>query len=171
MSHQPGPPARRRLAALNRMVCAPAVSGSADAAASCLRPPSLLPPADRDDSTPPLSAAMIEEFTERGFISLPGIVPDEHRLRLMADVDRLHDGENRLPYIVCYEELGQLCSWPPVVNKVKQLMAAWGNSKTDCAMHHIHASRHDEGQPSVGWHQGAARTASHSTCDLVVVML
>ena len=50
-------------------------------------------------------------------------------------------------------KLGKLCSFPSVVDKVEQLMRAYGPRNDGCAMHHIHASRHDEGQPSVGWHQ------------------
>ena len=110
------------------------------------------------DPETPLSNAAIDSFMEEGYVALPGIIPDEHRLRLNADVDRLEAdrGNPDAPsFIVEYEELGKLCSWPPIVDKVAQLMRAYptGEGRDQFAMHHIHASRHDEGQPSVGWHQ------------------
>ena len=110
------------------------------------------------DPEAPLSDAAIDSFMEEGYVALPGIIPDEHRLRLNADVDRLEAdrGNPDAPsFIVEYEELGKLCSWPPIVDKVAQLMRAYptGEGRDQFAMHHIHASRHDEGQPSVGWHQ------------------
>ena len=37
----------------------------------------------------PLSDDEIAGFMEEGYVALPGIIPDEHRLRLNADVDRL----------------------------------------------------------------------------------
>ena len=110
------------------------------------------------DPAAPLSDDEIAGFMEEGYVALPGIIPDEHRLRLNADVDRLEAdrGNKEGPsFIVEYEELGKLCSWPPIVDKVAQLMRAYptGEGRDQFAMHHIHASRHDEGQPSVGWHQ------------------
>jgi hypothetical protein len=108
----------------------------------------------------PLSDEEISTFMEAGYVALPGILPDELQQRLRDDVDRMEadrllarNGGPKVPYIVEYEELGKLCSYPPVVDKVEQLMRAYGNGADGSAMHHIHASRHDEGQPSVGWHQ------------------
>lgn len=108
----------------------------------------------------PLTDEEIATFMEEGYVALPGILPDELQRRLRGDVDRMEadrllsrDGGPKVPYIVEYEELGKLCSYPPVVDKVEQLMRAYGNGADGSAMHHIHASRHDEGQPSVGWHQ------------------
>ena len=41
------------------------------------------------DPAAPLSDDEIAGFMEEGYVALPGIIPDEHRLRLNADVDRL----------------------------------------------------------------------------------
>jgi hypothetical protein len=108
----------------------------------------------------PLTDEEIATFMELGYVALPGILPHELQGRLKIDVDRMEtdrllsrDGGPKVPFIVELEELGKLCSFPPVVDKVEQLMRAYGNGADGCAMHHIHASRHDEGQPSVGWHQ------------------
>lgn len=108
----------------------------------------------------PLTDEEIASFMELGYVALPGILPEELQQRLRDDVDRMEsdrklsrNGGPKVPFIVEYEELGKLCSFPAVVDKVEQLMRAYGPGNTGSAMHHIHASRHDEGQPSVGWHQ------------------
>ena len=40
-----------------------------------------------------------------------------------------------------------------MIDKVCQLMAAYGNGETACGMHHIHANRQDAGTGPSNWHQ------------------
>lgn len=80
----------------------------------------------REDA--PLSEDEIAAFMERGYVALPGVMQDDLRLRLCDDVDQLEadraDPETQVPFVVEYEELGKLCSFPAVVDKVEQLMRA-----------------------------------------------
>ena len=91
----------------------------------------------------PLTDEEIATFMELGYVALPGILPHELQGRLKIDVDRMEtdrllsrDGGPKVPFIVECEELGKLCSFPPVVDKVEQLMRAYGNGADGCAMHH-----------------------------------
>ena len=127
-----------------------------------------------DDDEAPLTEEMIAQFMVEGYVVLPGILRDEHVAHLCADVDQLvadRDAlvgqRNHLPgteaapslggsvgrHVVSYEHLGKLCTHPPLLEKVKQLMARYGDGRTDCAMHHIHASKNEAGDAGVGWHQ------------------
>ena len=127
-----------------------------------------------EDDEAPLTEEMIAQFMVEGYVVLPGILRDEHVAHLCADVDQLvadRDAlvgqRNHLPgteaapslggsvgrHVVSYEHLGKLCTHPPLLEKVKQLMARYGNGRTDCAMHHIHASKNEAGDAGVGWHQ------------------
>ena len=113
-----------------------------------------------DDPERPLSAEQIEHFMMEGYVALPGIIPDDFNAQLKADTDALmadrasKDAQGRL--IASYNTLGELCSWPPVVDKVMQLMANYGNGETQCGMHHIHANRQSAGTGSSNWHQASA---------------
>ena len=118
-----------------------------------------------EDDEAPLTEEMIGQFMVEGYIVLPGILRDHHVKDLCADVDQLvvdrtglrgnpqSVGGDAGRHVVSYEHLGKLCSHPPLVEKVKQLMSHYGNGRADCAMHHIHASKHDAGEGGAGWHQ------------------
>ena len=118
-----------------------------------------------EDEGAPLTEEMIAQFMVEGYVVLPGILRDHHVKNLCADVDQLvvdRTGLHGNPqsvggdagrHVVSYEHLGKLCSHPPLVEKVKQLMACYGNGRADCAMHHIHASKHEAGETGAGWHQ------------------
>ncbi len=108
----------------------------------------------------PLTAAQVHKFMVDGFVALPGIVPSLFNSELMASVDELMVARTRHTIgsgdwshglIAGFGQLGALCSWPPIVDKVKQLMAVYGNGRVDCGMHHIHATRQDAGTGSSPW--------------------
>ena len=61
-----------------------------------------------------------------------------------------------------------LCSHPPTVRKVQQLMRAYGNGRDDCAMHHVNASRLDAGAGPAHW---CARTHTLYSCSLLGAVL
>ena len=95
---------------------------------------------------------------------LPGILGDgagSLNEQLKRDLDdliearRAHQRDNsvRVPHVVEFGSLGELVVHPPIVDKVKQLMRAYGNGRDDCALHHIHAARHDQGTGPSHWHQ------------------
>ena len=112
------------------------------------------------DPNAPLTEEQISHFLVEGYIPLPGILDADHIELLKNDVDqvtldRADAHANKLPHPnnVSYEHMGKLCSHPPTVNKVKQLMRAYGNGRDDFAMHHINASRFDAGAGSSPWHQ------------------
>ena len=114
-------------------------------------------------------------------MALPAILTQEEQDDLRADVDRMEadrklhqDQKTPAPFIVEYDKLGKLCSHPAIVDRVKELMKAYvtpdgspGNAETNIAMHHIHASRQDEGTGGVHWHQGAI--SYHCTCALALL--
>jgi hypothetical protein len=113
-------------------------------------------PEDESDPPLPLTEAQVATFLEEGHCVLPGIIPQSLSDRICAEHDReaaarASPGPNS--QIVSFEELGKLCSLPMVVEKVKQLMGAYGNGETACAMHHIHANRQLPGTGSSNWHQ------------------
>ena len=112
------------------------------------------------DPDVPLTEAQVRKFLLDGYVALPGIVPDEFNSELMASVDELMDARTRHTIgsgdwshglIAGYGQLGPLCSWPPIVEKVKQLMAVYGNGRVECGMHHIHATRQDAGAAPSPW--------------------
>ena len=94
---------------------------------------------------------------------LPSILrPESHVVRLCAAVDDLERGRSTAansPRIVEHEALGELCAHPPVVEVVKQLMREHGNGREDCGMHHMHASRHSEGEVEARWHHDCTSAA------------
>ena len=112
------------------------------------------------DPDAPLTEEQISHFLVEGYIPLPGILDADHIELLKNDVDQVtldradaHANKLPQPNNVSYEHMGKLCSHPPTVNKVKQLMRAYGNGRDDFAMHHINASRFDAGAGSSPWHQ------------------
>jgi hypothetical protein len=95
---------------------------------------------------------------------LPGILGDgedslngqlKRDLDEMVEARRAHQADSAVPvpHVVEFGTLGELVVHPPIVDKVKQLMGAYGNKRTDCSLHHIHAARHDEGEGPSYWHQ------------------
>ena len=114
-----------------------------------------------------LSKVDVDGFNDNGYLALPAILTQEEQDDLRADVDRMEadrklhrDQKTPAPFIVEYDKLGKLCSHPAIVDRVKELMKAYvtpdgspGNGETNIAMHHIHASRQDEGTGGVHWHQ------------------
>jgi hypothetical protein len=73
----------------------------------------------------------------------------------MVEARRAHQADSAVPvpHVVEFGTLGELVVHPPIVDKVKQLMGAYGNGETACAMHHIHANRQLPGTGSSNWHQ------------------
>jgi hypothetical protein len=94
-----------------------------------------------------LTDAQLSHFLIEGFCCLPGIVPTALCKLLKVDVDIIENdrSEGRAMNNVGYEHVGKLCSYPPVVSKVRQLAERWGNGRSDVAMHHVNASRHGPG--------------------------
>ena len=150
--------AARRLAALARQLPAPAA-----------RP---APVSDEEtdldtivvtDHEAPLTQEQIDYFMTEGYVALPGMIPDEFNAELIAGVDALmesraeHGGSTSGNWdhglIPSFGALGDLCSWPPIVEKVKQLCAQYGNGATEVGMHHIHARWQVAGERSSPWHQ------------------
>ena len=89
-------------------------------------------------------------------MALPGILSEAEQALLRVDVDLMvadREAKDPRPHIVAYEQLGRLCAHPAIMERVRQLMAAYGNGETAFAMHHIHADRQDQGRGGVYWHQ------------------
>eukprot|EP01046_Picozoa_sp_COSAG06_P058475 COSAG06_NODE_11756_length_1468_cov_3.776005_5_plen_182_part_00 len=108
------------------------------------------------DPDAPLTPAQIDHFLVNGYVALPGFFPDDFNEAMKRDVDRLVDdraAKQAAPLIASYGTLGELCSYPPIVDKICQLMASYGNGETACGMHHIHATRQDAGTGPSNWHQ------------------
>jgi len=116
------------------------------------------------DADAPLSDTEIETFLSDGYVVLPGVLGDgagSYNEALKADLDKMidarkaHQADNSqpMPHVVEFGSLGELVAHPPIVEKVKQLMASSGNKRTDFSLHHIHAARHDEGEGPSYWHQ------------------
>lgn len=151
----------------------PAAVEALAAAASSMDPPTAagaeqqqrLDQLDRrvvSDPDVPLTDAQVHKFMVDGYIALPGIVPEDFNSELMSSVDELMcartqhtigSGDWSHGLIANFGQLGMLCSWPPIVEKVKQLMKVYGNGCVDCGMHHIHATRQDAGAGPSAWHQ------------------
>lgn len=105
-----------------------------------------------------LSAAQLSHFMIEGFCVLPGILDEEDNAACKADVDQIErdrdaarQGQIPSPNNVSYEHIGKLCSHPPTVRKVQQLMRAYGNGRDDIAMHHVNASRLEAGAGAANW--------------------
>ena len=118
------------------------------------------------DPDAPLTPEQIDHFLVNGYVALPGLFPEDFNDAMKRDVDRLVDdraAKQAAPLIASYGTLGELCSYPPIVDKVCQLMAAYGNGETACGMHHIHANRQDAGTGPSNWHQvrRAAMACAH----------
>ena len=96
-------------------------------------------------------------------------MPPRRLLRLIrAEHDReaADRGGDAKRQIVSYPELGKLCSLPMIMEKVKQLMGAYGNGETECAMHHVHANRQLPGTGSSNWHQVRSHAVVQSAATL-----
>lgn len=122
-----------------------------------------------------LSAAQLTHFMVEGYCVLPGILDENYNAACKADVDQIerdriaaHQDKLPGPNNVSYENIGQLCSHPPTVRKVQQLMRAYGNGRDDCAMHHVNASRLDAGAGPAHW---CARTHTLYSCSLLGAVL
>ena len=105
-----------------------------------------------------LSAAQLSHFMVEGYCVLPGILDEQYNAACKADVDQIERDrvaarQDSLPgrNNVSYENIGKLCSHPPTVRKVQQLMRAYGNGRDDFAMHHVNASRLDAGAGPANW--------------------
>ena len=112
----------------------------------------------------PLSDREVERFLSDGYVVLPSLLgdgPGSMNDALRQDLDRLCDAREAhqqdksaaLPHVVEFGTLGELVTHPPVVDKLTQLMSAYGNGRTDFALHHIHAARHTSGTGPSHWHQ------------------
>ena len=114
----------------------------------------------------PCSSALQKDFVTHGYVLLPAALPASYNDAMKRDIDALvEDRKNKhAKHVVEYETLGQLCAYPPIVDKVHQLMAAYGNQRTDMALHHIHAARHDTGTGSSNWHQASRPSACRRDC-------
>jgi hypothetical protein len=134
----------------------------------------------------PLTDVQVDRFGDEGVIALPGILPTELNHALRADVDAMAGsglvykpqqdswggvapGGGRRHKVVAYEHLGGLCSLPCIIEKVKQLMAAYGNAETACAMHHIHGNRQAPGTESQNWHQDYEQLPQMDRAQLMVL--
>ena len=91
---------------------------------------------------------------------LPGILDEDYTAACKANVDQIEvdrvaarEGQLPAPNNVGYESIGKLCSHPPTVRKIQQLMRAYGSGRDDFAMHHVNASRLDAGAGPANWHQ------------------
>lgn len=129
------------------------------------------------DPDVPLSDAQLNKFLVDGYIALPGIIPNEFNGELMNSVDELMDARTRHTIgsgdwshglIAEFGELGTLCSWPPIVDKVKQLMQVYGNGRVDCGMHHIHATRQDAGTGPSPWY--ACQHTVHPSFSIIIAI-
>ena len=56
------------------------------------------------------------------------------------------------------------------MDKVTQIMEQYGNQRTDMALHHIHAARHDAGSGPSNWHQVRSRCPSLVSLSGVVLV-
>ena len=173
------PPARsgrRMLAHIAASLAPAAATTETDTSHTRLAPdemlldPALLEPRpEAEDAEPlPLTNAQVETFLEEGYCLLPGIIDDDLNARICAEHDReaADRGGDAKRQIVSYPELGKLCSLPMIMEKVKQLMGAYGNGETECAMHHIHANRQLPGTGSANWHQVRSHAVVQSPADV-----
>ena len=74
------------------------------------------------------------------------------------------DTRNSSPWIAETEHLGGLTVFPPIVERVAQLMAAHEQGKSTFSFHHQHANRFDTGAGSADWHQVRFRCAATGSC-------
>ena len=150
----------RRLAALGRHVPSPTPRSAAAVSDDVEADPDATLVTDHEA---PLTQEQIDHFMTDGYVALPGLIPDEYNAELIAGVDALmesraeHGGSTSGNWdhglIPSFGALGDLCSWPPIVEKVKQLCAQYGNGATEVGMHHIHARWQVAGERSSPWHQ------------------
>ena len=95
-----------------------------------------------------------------GFLVVRGCMSAEHSELVKDDIDaqmqrRAAEGDTRnsSPWIAETEHLGGLTVFPPIVERVAQLMAAHEQGKPTFSFHHQHANRFDTGAGSADWHQ------------------
>lgn len=123
-------------------------------------------------TAPLLSAAELQQFHASGYLILPGILPPERAADVRADIDSLmlqfdttqgtlrQQGSSVQPSrpnrrgvaIGAQPSLGALTVFPPVVQRVKELMASHPAGEATFSFHHQHASRLDAGAVSADWH-------------------
>jgi hypothetical protein len=110
----------------------------------------------------PLDAAELDQFTNLGYLVLPGFLPDDLVRRLRPEVDLWVDSGLRaqsiaacvdpqttpLPPLVELELAahGELVAYPPLMGLLGQLMG------TDFVFHHLHTDRHGPDTPGKPWH-------------------
>ena len=120
-----------------------------------------------------LTESEVEQFNEEGYLIFEELLDDDYNERLKADIDQLLvDREKYLgdrkhrqvmgPIVLSYPELGPLTSEPIVVDRVADLMG------TTFHHHHIHATRHDEGQRGSPWHQDYVQIPQSNRSHLMV---
>eukprot|EP01045_Picozoa_sp_COSAG04_P045222 COSAG04_NODE_15738_length_522_cov_0.940898_1_plen_148_part_10 len=106
-----------------------------------------------------------------GFLVVRGCMSAEHSELVKDDIDaqmkrRAAEGDTRnsSPWIAETEHLGGLTVFPPIVERVAQLMAASEQGKSTFSFHHQHANRFDTGAGSADWHQVRFRCAATGSC-------
>ena len=120
-----------------------------------------------------LTEAEVEQFGEEGYLVFEGLLDTDYSERLRADIDQLLvDREKRMgekkhrqfmgPIVLSYPVLGPLTSDPIIVDRVADLMG------TTFHHHHIHATRHDEGQRGSPWHQDYVQIPQSNRSHLMV---
>lgn len=115
-----------------------------------------------------LNEAELDFFEREGYLIIPRCMSATHCELVKADIDaqmqrRATVGETRdsSPWIAETEHLGGLTVFPPIVERVAQLMATHKSGKSTFSLHHQHAARFDAGAGSADWHQvGAQRCAA-----------
>ena len=107
----------------------PAVQHIVDYDVEALEATTMFNTEEGGDPNAPLTEEQISHFLVEGYIPLPGILDADHIELLKNDVDQVtldradaHANKLPQPNNVSYEHMGKLCSHPPTVNKVKQLM-------------------------------------------------
>ena len=141
----------------------------------------------------PLSQKQIDFFMSEGYLLMPGILGEQYSRELRGDIDQMtvdrkqlaqeraqerETGAKVMPDLdyfrrrrimtVSYEHYGNLVSYPPLVDKVCQLMAQYGNGRTDCPMHHANASIQGPGTPPNTWHNDYHRPYDTTRKQLMV---
>ena len=88
-------------------------------------------------------------FATDGYLVLEAFLDAGERTMLREEVDALASRRTRgeQPLVVSFRKMALLTSHPAMMVLLEQLMGG------KFAMHHIHAARHDAGQPGVHWHQ------------------
>lgn len=116
-----------------------------------------------------LNEAELDFFEREGYLIIPRCMSATHCELVKADIDAqmqrraatVGETRNSSPWIAETEHLGGLTVFPPIVERVAQLMATYKSGKSTFSLHHQHAARFDAGAGSADWHQvGAQRCAA-----------